>query len=137
MSQLSRLCHKRGLNQKTYSGPSCLKHVSLTKSLVKDSLSFLIHKQVYRYSYFLLKKMYGTFALQKFLTIFQQKMVALLHTIPLQFKDSLSLLVRTQPSTCMLIFLLRKCKELALQKFLTIFLQKTMVALLYTIHLQC
>ena len=58
--------------------------VSLTKSLVTDSLSFIVLIKLNTINCFA-KKMLEAFAVQKLLTIFWQKNVKLFHTIRLKF----------------------------------------------------
>ena len=54
--------------------------VSVTKWLIKDSLSLLVHTESSVLTFFA-KKMRGAFALQKLLSFFRQKLAVVLHII--------------------------------------------------------
>ena len=66
-------------------GPVVQSIVSLTKSLVNDSLSLLVRLKSSVLIFFA-EKMWGAFALQKLLTFFRQKMAVFLCIICLKFE---------------------------------------------------
>ena len=84
MSSLQQ-CHTRALwLQSNVLGPVVQSIVSLTKSLVNDSLSLLVRLKSSVLIYFA-EKMWGALELQKLLTFFRQKMAVFLCIICLKF----------------------------------------------------
>ena len=80
---------RQALNKSVYAiyeqlAPVVQSFVSLTKSLVSDSLSLLVHLTSSVLIFFA-EKMWGAFALQKLLTFFRQKMAVFLYIICLKF----------------------------------------------------